>query len=125
VGFGSWEQVLDKRLVPPFNPQDTSVTTDICNKYLHLQQEAITAAVASSSLDDKKELSLSAEEQRLVQDCHYMSPQFAAAFSAPAALPQAAAQEQEHHPDYHKFTKHTLHSIDTFSRLESYDCGDY
>ena len=36
VGYGNWEQVLEKRLVPPFNPQDTDVTSAICNKYIHL-----------------------------------------------------------------------------------------
>jgi serine/threonine protein kinase len=52
VGFGCWEQVLEKRLVAPFSPQGTDVATHLCNKFLHLPGED---AAVTTAPDDEKE----------------------------------------------------------------------
>ena len=70
---------------------------------------------------------LTPEAARLMQDCHYLAPQFATAFSAPSnALTQEHREQKtpRHYPGYHKFTKHSLHSIDTFSRVEGCNTDD-
>lgn len=130
VGYACWDQVLDKRLVPPFNPQDTDVTTVIRNKYQHLQHWEEHHA----SDDDNTAVSTfigAGDEQQLLQECQFIAPEFAVSYVASASaadvFPLAHGEKKQfkaHYPSYRRFTKHSLHSIDTFSCVEGCNTGE-